>query len=195
MTLSAPAACLPYPAFAQENCGSSATSPSLSNPISKIELLSPTDMTNKRPMDDQESQDESAPKSRKTMKRQPSTKATARPPRTPHKLVERRYRDNLKAHLDRLTMKLPLVKDSYACFLDIEDSERAVKGPSKAVVIAAASQYIEQLESDKENVNDFVRRLQEQVAGLQKLVQCDDCAIMRYMESMQMVAKKDSAAC
>lgn len=112
------------------------------------------------------------------------------PTRVPHKLVERRYRDKVKAQLDVLYSRIPALKLSYPCVLEVEGSPRTLKGPPKAVVIAGAVRYIEQLESELEESRLLVRRLQEQVTGLQKLVKCDDCSLLRYFES----AKTQSAA-
>jgi hypothetical protein len=104
--------------------------------------------------------------------------------------VERRYRDKMKAQLDSLYSKLPALKSSYPCTLEVEESPRTLKGPPKAVVIAGAVRYIEQLESELEESKLFVERLQKQVAGLQKLVKCDDCSLLRYFEN----ANNQSAA-
>ncbi|KAK4543208.1 hypothetical protein LTR36_005758 [Oleoguttula mirabilis] len=135
-------------------------------------------------------------KPRKASKRQSSTLIRQPPSQTPHKLVERRYRHNINAHLDKLSQKLPALRDVYACApLDIEDSgARVVKAPPKATVIAAAAKYIERLESEKVKANDFVRALQEQVEGLQKLVRCDDCAVLRYLERLQVPSQQDGDA-
>lgn len=122
--------------------------------------------------------------------RQASFKSVGVSTRVPHKLVERRYRDKMKAQLDILYSKLPALRSSYPCTLEVEESLGISKGPPKAVVIAGAVKYIEQLESELEESRLFVDRLQKQVAGLQKLVKCDDCSLLRYFES----AKTQSAA-
>nr|OQO23078.1 hypothetical protein B0A51_09582 [Rachicladosporium sp. CCFEE 5018] len=118
----------------------------------------------------------------KRTSREPSTK----PSRVPHSVVERRYRNNLRSQLDTLTSKVPVLKDNYPCALDIEDSSRSVKGPSKAVVISAAVKHIERLEADNVRAADFVRSLQDQIQGLQRLVRCDECSILRYLQGLQM---------
>ncbi|KAK5126103.1 hypothetical protein LTR85_011458 [Meristemomyces frigidus] len=149
----------------------------------------------KRARADGDSLDDSAAKPKRVTRRQPSTTSPQKPSQTPHKLIERRYRLNINAHLDNLSQKLPALKDVYACTpLDIEDAGgRAVKGPPKATVIAAAAKYIERLESEKVKVNDFVKVLQEQVEGLQKLVHCDDCAVLRYIEGLQVTPQTEDA--
>lgn len=122
--------------------------------------------------------------------REASLKSAGVPTRVPHKLVERRYRDKVKAQLDVLYSRIPALKANYPCTPEVEESPRTLKGPPKAVVIAGAVRYIEQLESELKESRLFVERLQEQVIGLQKLVKCDDCSLLRYFES----AKTQSAA-
>ncbi|KAK0851261.1 hypothetical protein LTR87_018027 [Friedmanniomyces endolithicus] len=69
---------------------------------------------------------------------------------------------------------------------DIEDATAlAGKWPSKAVVIAAAIQYIAQLELERGQANAQNSLLCEQVEGLQRLVRCDDCSIVKYLEAIQ----------
>jgi hypothetical protein len=107
---------------------------------------------------------------------------TGRSSRVSHSHIERRYRNNIKLHLDALTTKLPVMRDSYACTPDGEDSHHTIKGPSKALVIAAAVKHIENLESDTLKTKQFIKALQEQIEGLQSLVQDSDCAIRRHMQ-------------
>jgi hypothetical protein len=108
--------------------------------------------------------------------------------RVPHSIIERRYRHNLKSHLDILTTKLPTFKKSCDSMLDIEDSNRRIKDPSKADVIAAAVKHIEELQSENARRKEFTSALQEQIQGLQKLVRCDDCSILRYLQAVQVVS-------
>jgi hypothetical protein len=108
---------------------------------------------------------------------------TGRSSRVSHSHIERRYRNNIKLHLDALTTKLPAMRDSYACTPDGEDSHHTIKGPSKALVIAAAVKHIENLESDTIETKKFITALQEQIEGLQSLVRDSDCAIRRHMQA------------
>ncbi|KAK4952644.1 hypothetical protein LTR10_009450 [Elasticomyces elasticus] len=106
--------------------------------------------------------------------------------RLPHNLIERRYRDNLNHQIEVLRDELPTFKSIVACTADIEDpSSLGGKWPSKAVVIAAAVQYIALLEQERGQANARNTLLCEQVEGLQKLVRCDDCSIVKYLEGMQ----------
>ncbi|KAK3614900.1 hypothetical protein LTR56_026935 [Elasticomyces elasticus] len=109
--------------------------------------------------------------------------------RLPHNLIERRYRDNLNHQIDILRDELPTFKAVVTCnAADVEDttvSPLAGKWPSKAVVIAAAIQYIGLLEQQRGQAMSRNTLLCGQVAGLQRLVRCDDCAIVKYMEGLQ----------
>jgi hypothetical protein len=108
---------------------------------------------------------------------------TRRSSRVSHSHIERRYRNNVKLHLDTLTTKLPAMRDSYACTPNGEDSHHTIKGPSKALVIAAAVKHIENLESDTIKTKKFITALQKQIEGLQSLVRDSDCAIRRHMQA------------
>ncbi|TKA83884.1 hypothetical protein B0A55_00123 [Friedmanniomyces simplex] len=106
--------------------------------------------------------------------------------RLPHNLIERRYRDNLNHQIEVLRDELPTFKSIVACTADIEDpTALAGKWPSKAVVIAAAIQYIAQLEQERGKAITRNTLLCAQVEGLQKLVRCDDCSIVKYLEAMK----------
>lgn len=75
------------------------------------------------------------------------------------------------------------MRDSYVCTPDSEDLHHTMKGPSKALVIAAAVKHIENLESDAIKKKKFIKALQEQIEGLQRLVRDSDCAIRRHMQT------------
>lgn len=104
--------------------------------------------------------------------------------RTPHNLIERRYRHKLQSELDNLTSKIPgwETEISNGVQVDIENAEKPLKSRSKASAIAAAAKYIECLERDNKSKALFVEKLQGQVEGLQKLVHCDDCDVLRYLQ-------------
>lgn len=103
--------------------------------------------------------------------------------REPHNLVERRYRENLNGQLELLRGCLPSnttsSKDSPQSSSDLEDGPSVGRAPSKAATIAGAREYIGQLREE-------VTLLREQVAGLQKLVRCEDCAIVNHLDSVQL---------
>ncbi|KAK3612859.1 hypothetical protein LTR56_028203, partial [Elasticomyces elasticus] len=92
--------------------------------------------------------------------------------RLPHNLIERRYRDNLNHQIEVLRNELPTFKSVVACTADTEDvTSLGGKWPSKAVVIAAAVQYIALLEKERGLANLRNTLLCEQLEGLQKLGQ------------------------
>jgi hypothetical protein len=109
--------------------------------------------------------------------------------RTPHHLIERRYRDKLQSELDNLTSKIPAWEKESLIGTDIENAEVALKSRSKASAIAAAAKHIESLKRDNESKALFVKTLQGQIEGLQKLVHCDDCAIMRCLRDSRMTCR------
>jgi hypothetical protein len=117
----------------------------------------------------------------------PVPAAATHPTRTPHNLIERRYRHKLQSELDNLTSKIPgWETESHVAGLDIENAEHTLKSRSKASAIAAAAKHIERLERDNESKALFVMKLQGQIEGLQKLVHCDDCAILRCLQDSRM---------
>jgi hypothetical protein len=109
--------------------------------------------------------------------------------RTPHNLIERRYRHKLQSELDNLTSKIPGWDTESPDGIDIENAEVALKSRSKASAIAAAAKHIDSLERDNESKALFVKTLQGQIEGLQKLVHCDDCAIMRCLQDSRMTCR------
>ena len=131
-----------------------------------------------------------APRRTTPHKSQVSALAVTHPNRTPHNLIERRYRHKLQSELDNLTSKIPgWDTTESADGIDIESAEVALKNRSKASAIAAAAKHIEALERDNESKALFVETLQGQIEGLQKLVHCDDCAIMRCLQESRMACR------
>ncbi|CAK4033840.1 Sterol regulatory element-binding 1 [Lecanosticta acicola] len=102
--------------------------------------------------------------------------------RVPHNLVERRYRDNLNNQIESLRLTLPSLKDAQPGDLDDTASPRM---PSKAVIISTAATYINDMENERTRLLAANKALQEQVSSLQKLVRCDDCSIMGYLNAIQ----------
>ena len=114
--------------------------------------------------------------------------------RTPHRLVERRYRETLNSQFDVLRLKLPLLADPDDTTttvdneaLDEEGNPYQIpnKAPTKGTIMTSAAGYIDELEADKTALNARLASLTSQVDGLQKLVHCEDCAVMRYFSELQ----------
>lgn len=104
--------------------------------------------------------------------------------RIPHTIIERRYRDNLNTQIETLRLTLPSLKNAYVCSPDVEDSALPPRLPSKAMIIATAATYIKELEQDRNQAEEDVRTLQQQVVELQKLIQCNDCSILQYLQAV-----------
>ncbi len=103
--------------------------------------------------------------------------------RMPHHVVERRYRDNLNSTIDGLRSCIPSLAEQPEP-MDLEDAAPA-KLPSKASVIAAARDYIKELQNTENKLLSETDELRQQVDGLQKLVQCDNCPVMARFNSIQ----------
>ena len=106
--------------------------------------------------------------------------------RVPHHVVERRYRDNLNGQIEALRTCIPsLAVDECSIMSDVEDGPLPTKLPSKASVIATAQTYIKELEEQQVRLLSDAGALRGQVAGLQKLVRCEDCSVVQYVNSLQ----------
>lgn len=106
--------------------------------------------------------------------------------RVPHNLVERRYRDNLNNQIEQLRLTLPSLRDAQPSGCETEDIVTiGPRMPSKAVIISTAATYIKDLETERERLLDATKALQGQVSSLQKLVRCEDCSMLGYLNKMQ----------
>jgi len=106
--------------------------------------------------------------------------------RVPHHLVERRYRENLNGQIEALRMAIPALQDGSQLYSgEIEDPGAPARMPSKTAIITAAVDHIAELHSQEAKFRDAIAALQTQVSGLQKLVRCDDCSILQYLQSLQ----------
>ena len=112
--------------------------------------------------------------------------------RTPHKLVERRYRETLNGQFDALKLKVPRLVETEKSMSSTSDSDEVddlaqlpYKTPTKGTIMMNAVEYIDELTAEKEALNARVARLSLQVDGLQKLVHCEDCLVMQYFSEMQ----------
>ncbi|KAF7185363.1 putative transcription factor sre2 [Pseudocercospora fuligena] len=104
--------------------------------------------------------------------------------RIPHTIIERRYRDNLNTQIETLRLSLPSLKNAYVCSPDVEDSALPPRLPSKAMIIATAATYIKELEAERNEAIEAVNSLQQQVNDLQKLISCNDCSILQYLQAV-----------
>lgn len=77
-----------------------------------------------------------------------TSKARLRKPRMPHTAVERRYRENLNAHLDRLRQALPSLAARKRAGPGKESTAADSTRPSKTDILSTAVEYISVLESE-----------------------------------------------
>jgi hypothetical protein len=115
-----------------------------------------------------------------------------KPLRTPHKITERRYRDNIKVQLNTLVTKLPALRHTSTSTLPTGDPDNLAKIPSRALVLASAVEHIESLESKIEKTKHFVGALQQQIKGLQDLVRESDLAIRQHLQAEESHASWES---
>ena len=52
------------------------------------------------------------------------------------------------------------------------------------MIIATAATYIKELEQERNEAVEAVGNLQQQVVDLQKLIQCNDCSILQYLQAV-----------
>lgn len=91
------------------------------------------------------------------------SEASAQPSsrRMAHNLVERRYRDALNSELERLRRAIPHIRG-----LDSETPDGRPR-PSKATVLAAATDYIKRLERECDALQDELDRRAEEAREMQ----------------------------
>lgn len=112
----------------------------------------------------------------------PSQPATRKPTkRTPHRIVESRYRQNINIQIERLKAKLSQRNEQ------LEDVTR--QSPyyndrylSKPVVIAGAVQYIERLEKERQQLESSVKALKQQVETLREFVSYTNYSASQFFE-------------
>ncbi|KAF2460300.1 hypothetical protein BDY21DRAFT_161102 [Lineolata rhizophorae] len=75
--------------------------------------------------------------------------------RLPHNQVERKYREGLNAQLERLRHAVPT----------LPQGENVAQKPSKAMVLAAAIEYIHGLENERDTLLDEVEQLRNMLSG------------------------------
>lgn len=115
--------------------------------------------------------------------------------RTPHKLVERRYREAMNGQFDALKSKVPGLGEMDASLAvasgndghdeDLRLHDAQFKIPTKGAIIIGAVGYIDELTAEKNALSAQVARLASQVDGLQRLVNCNDCSVMKYFSGLQ----------
>ena len=110
--------------------------------------------------------------------------------RLPHNVIERRYRNHLNSQIEALRLAVPALKEEQNTQADVDDGI-PLRPPSKADIISTAATYIKELQDRNSDLLEYTRSLQGQVEGLQKLVKCDDCSILKYLTSLQLGGSPD----
>jgi len=105
--------------------------------------------------------------------------------RVPHRLVERRYRDNLNGQIEALMMAIPSMREAQAYSISNTDNPGVLaRMPSKTAIITAAVEHINELHAQEAKWSEAETTRQDQVPGLQRLARCDDCSIAQYLQSV-----------
>jgi hypothetical protein len=105
-----------------------------------------------------------------------------------HSLVERRYRENLNNNIAELHLALLETKrlgrfapQSQAD--DPEERRQALSKVRKGDVLLDAVNYVHQTEVELRHMADEISLLSNRVRQLEKLVKCEDCALMKQLVS------------
>jgi hypothetical protein len=83
--------------------------------------------------------------------------SSATPRRLPHNQVERKYRENLNAELERLRRAIPTLSPRNNGTSDANSSHQPK--PSKSMILAGAIEYIEQIEKERDEYRAECERL------------------------------------
>ncbi|OQV10371.1 Helix-loop-helix DNA-binding domain-containing protein [Cladophialophora immunda] len=102
-----------------------------------------------------------------------------------HSMIERRYRDNLNRKMMQLHRDLLAAETSPTS--PASEFNTSPTGPTlsgrvrKSDIMSRAINYIHQSEVEIRHLDDEIKRLQDQVGIFQKLVNCDDCSLLKDM--------------
>lgn len=104
--------------------------------------------------------------------------------RSSHSIVERKYRDNLNTRITELDQTLYDIRypDRQSSKLDTNEHPQKM---SKAEVLNEAMRYVRQAELDRKSRMKEIDFLRLRVTGLEKLVNCADCALLKRMSDQQ----------
>ncbi len=101
-----------------------------------------------------------------------------------HSIVERKYRDNINTKITQLEQTLSDIRHPDRQSSNPDENEHPHK-TSKAEVLNGAMRYVKQAELDSEARIKEIDFLRLRVAGLEKLVNCVDCALLKQMSDQQ----------
>lgn len=103
-----------------------------------------------------------------------------------HSIVERRYRENLNGNIAQLHEALIRTKRvGYLIRPAQEDGPEPQKVASsrarKSDILREATEYVQQTEVELRHMTDEIMFLNKRVRQLEKLLKCEDCALMKQL--------------
>ncbi|OAP63630.1 hypothetical protein AYL99_02857 [Fonsecaea erecta] len=112
-----------------------------------------------------------------------------------HSIVERRYRDNLNGKIMQLHRTLNAIgSPSRMAGLSTDEPPSAHDQRTrvrKSDVMTDAVNYVHQSEVSMRHMTDEIKRLSDRVRTLEKLVKCEDCALLKQMVRLQLQAQQN----
>jgi len=106
-----------------------------------------------------------------------------------HSVVERRYRNNLNGKILQLHRTL-IAAEGAAKYNGIQTELVSVSENRSRVrksdILTDAMNYVHQTEVEMRHMADEIENLNARVRSLEKLVNCEDCALLKQMVQMQL---------
>ena len=136
---------------------------------------------------------------KRTTKSSAPSKADARKrAKQAHSLIERKYRENLNARIVQLHSTLqnshygPRLtegdnnSDRKSAPHSIRDNTMLSSKVRKSDVLCEAMNYVNQAEVEMRHMENEIRRLNERVRVLERLVRCEDCSFLKSVTGMHL---------
>ncbi|KAK5202789.1 bHLH/Zip transcription factor [Exophiala xenobiotica] len=98
-----------------------------------------------------------------------------------HSVVERRYRDNLNGKITQLHHTLQAIEANPRRRSSISQESHPARRVRKSDIMTRAIQYVHSSELEMRHMTDEIRHLRDRVQGLEKLVKCDDCILVKSL--------------
>ncbi|EXJ74079.1 uncharacterized protein A1O5_02373 [Cladophialophora psammophila CBS 110553] len=115
-----------------------------------------------------------------------------------HSIVERRYRDNLNGKIMQLHRTLSSIgSPTRMAGLSTDEPPSAHDQRTrvrKSDVMTDAVNYVHQSEVSMRHMTDEIKRLADRVRTLEKLVKCEDCALLKQMVRLQLQSQQNQQA-
>ncbi|OQU93536.1 Helix-loop-helix DNA-binding domain-containing protein isoform 1 [Cladophialophora immunda] len=204
-----PQSCGPVPACLQLlenpemedfNLPGSPLSPKLSNADGELmRIPSRISSGNGRPLRRASDDSVAKPRGRRARKSSSSDEEAAQArAKQAHSIVERRYRDNLNGKIMQLHRTLSAI-GSPARIAGLSTDEPPSANDQrtrvrKSDVMTDAVNYVHQSEVSMRHMTDEIKRLSDRVRTLEKLVKCEDCALLKQMVRLQLHSQQNQQA-